>query len=84
MSKRVRTKDQEINNPCLKESNMSYKCLKENGYDRDLCEKYFANYAACKTFWGKVTTDRRNKGIHPFLPPPEEREKVKEEYLSKT
>ncbi|XP_049764107.1 coiled-coil-helix-coiled-coil-helix domain-containing protein 7 [Schistocerca cancellata] len=70
------------NNPCLKEQEMSLKCLGANNYDKDACSKHFDNYNACKKFWDAVRSDRRVKGIVPYLPPAEEREKVKEEYIA--
>ncbi|XP_067005059.2 coiled-coil-helix-coiled-coil-helix domain-containing protein 7 isoform X2 [Anabrus simplex] len=71
----------EYNNPCIKEQEMSYKCLSDNGYDREKCSLQFANYKGCKEFWNRVRSDRRSKGIYPYLPVPEEREKIREEYM---
>ncbi|CAK1543375.1 unnamed protein product [Leptosia nina] len=75
--------DAERNNPCLKEQEASYNCLSRNGYNADKCEQYFDNYNTCKKFWGKVSQDRRSKGLAPYLPEVSEREKVKEDYLKK-
>jgi len=72
-----------LSNPCLKEQEQSYKCLSQNNYDKDKCAHFFANYTACHKFWSKVQLDRRRKGIRPFLPRPEERDRIKEEYLQK-
>ncbi|KAH8378806.1 hypothetical protein KR009_001433 [Drosophila setifemur] len=71
----------ERDNPCLKEQDLSFKCLNKNNFDRDKCEFYFANYNNCKEFWNKVRADRRAKGIAPYLPPIEEREAIKSEYM---
>ncbi|KAG6438929.1 hypothetical protein O3G_MSEX000338 [Manduca sexta] len=68
-------------NPCLKEQEMSYECLNKNGFDHAKCENYFDNYNTCKKFWGKVYSDRRAKGIRPYLPDIEEREKIKADYI---
>lgn len=43
--------DQQKHNPCLKEQNLSYKCLGDNNYDKDKCQLEFENYKACKGFW---------------------------------
>lgn len=34
-------------------------------------------------FQGKVYNDRRARGLHPYLPEVEDREKIKQEYLGK-
>ncbi|XP_026750601.1 coiled-coil-helix-coiled-coil-helix domain-containing protein 7 [Galleria mellonella] len=68
-------------NPCLKEQEQSYECLNKNGFDHEKCEKYFDNYNTCKKFWGQVSRNRRSKGIQPYLPDVEEREKIKAEYF---
>ncbi|XP_005103878.1 coiled-coil-helix-coiled-coil-helix domain-containing protein 7 [Aplysia californica] len=67
--------------PCVKEHDMALKCLDDGGYDRSKCEDFFTNYRNCRKFWKFVSDDRRKKGITPYLPPPEEREQVKTEYL---
>ncbi|KAG8224023.1 hypothetical protein J437_LFUL001100 [Ladona fulva] len=68
-------------NPCAKEEAMSYKCLDENNFDREKCAIYFANYTKCQEFWTKIRAERRAKGIKPYLPFPEERERIKAEYM---
>lgn len=73
--------EQRNNNPCFKEQKLSMKCLEDNGYDYDKCQAYFANFKACKGFWLAIVKDRRRKGIHPALPPLEERDSIKQEYL---
>ncbi|XP_076624017.1 coiled-coil-helix-coiled-coil-helix domain-containing protein 7 [Colletes latitarsis] len=73
--------NQELNNPCLKEHNLSLKCLDINDYKHEKCEMYFANYKVCKAFWRQVRIDRKQRGIIPHLPLPEDRDKVKTEYL---
>ncbi|KAK2586067.1 hypothetical protein KPH14_008359 [Odynerus spinipes] len=74
-------RDQAINNPCLKEHDLSLQCLNDNNYIPDACTDYFENYRTCKHFWQRVTADRKSKNIKPFLPPVEERIKIKNEYL---
>ncbi|XP_076236087.1 coiled-coil-helix-coiled-coil-helix domain-containing protein 7 [Calliopsis andreniformis] len=76
------TRNQELYNPCLKEHNMSFKCLENNNFIQVNCAVYFENYKNCQYFWKKVMADRRMRGISPILPAPEEREKLKTEYLS--
>ncbi|XP_063218027.1 coiled-coil-helix-coiled-coil-helix domain-containing protein 7 [Bacillus rossius redtenbacheri] len=73
----------DYNNPCLKEHRLSLKCLDDNSYDKEKCEIFFANYKVCKAFWTHVRNERKRQGIEPFLPPPEERVKIKEEFLQK-
>ncbi|XP_063585148.1 uncharacterized protein LOC134762546 [Penaeus indicus] len=71
----------EENNPCIKEYNLSMKCLYEKVMNRESCGLYFDNYRICKTFWTRIIRDRRRRGIIPVVPPVSEREKVKKEYL---
>ncbi|KAH8339098.1 hypothetical protein KR074_003973 [Drosophila pseudoananassae] len=71
----------ERDNPCLKEQELSYKCLNKNNFDREKCEIYFVNYNNCKEFWNNVRSDRRAKGTAPYLPPIEERDAIKAEYM---
>ncbi|XP_072170418.1 coiled-coil-helix-coiled-coil-helix domain-containing protein 7-like [Diadema setosum] len=68
----------EDKNPCLAEANASYQCLHDHNFDRQSCERYFANYKNCKNFWGRVMKERRRQGITPILPDPEERKKILE------
>ncbi|XP_022123542.1 coiled-coil-helix-coiled-coil-helix domain-containing protein 7 [Pieris rapae] len=77
----LKNPDAERNNPCLKEQEASYRCLDKNGFDAEKCELYFDNYNTCKKFWGKVSKDRRAKGLTPYLPDLTEREHVKQQYL---
>ncbi|XP_031830353.1 coiled-coil-helix-coiled-coil-helix domain-containing protein 7 [Nomia melanderi] len=74
-------RDQNINNPCLKEHELALNCLTNNQDLMKRCVLYFENYRNCKTFWNDVMKDRKSRGIEPQLPVPEEREKVKAEYL---
>ncbi|KAH8372032.1 hypothetical protein KR093_009761 [Drosophila rubida] len=76
-----RNSNAERDNPCLKEQELSYKCLNKNNFDREKCEIYFVNYNNCKEFWNKVRSERRSKGIVPYLPPVEERAALKAEYM---
>lgn len=80
--KKLQQHKNEINNPCIKENDMVFKCLEKNNYQHEKCTAYFENYKFCKHFWGKVRSDRRREGKVPYLPPPEEREKIRAEYIS--
>ncbi|XP_008544557.1 coiled-coil-helix-coiled-coil-helix domain-containing protein 7 [Microplitis demolitor] len=72
------------NNPCLKEHRLSLKCIADNYENKnEACAVYFDNYKACKKFWNNVYSDRKRRGVEPYLPPPDEREKIKSDYLSK-
>ncbi|XP_022688573.1 coiled-coil-helix-coiled-coil-helix domain-containing protein 7-like isoform X1 [Varroa jacobsoni] len=82
MSKSNMRKDQNENNPCLREQEISLKCLEQNGYDKDKCGLQFLNYKRCKVFWTRVIRDRQSRGISPDLPPIEERARAKKEYLN--
>lgn len=75
-------RDQEQFNACWKEHQLSQQCLDKNNYDYDKCTLYFKNYKSCKYFWANVISERRRNGIEPYMPSPEEREKIKAEYLS--
>ncbi|KAK9701844.1 hypothetical protein QE152_g30343 [Popillia japonica] len=76
-------RNQEETNPCLKEQELSYKCLSMNNYDKDKCQLEFENYKTCKGFWMSIQSERRRKGIKPYLPTIEDREKIKREYFAK-
>ncbi|XP_066592683.1 coiled-coil-helix-coiled-coil-helix domain-containing protein 7 [Prorops nasuta] len=69
--------------PCMKERELSSKCLSDNNYNHDACKLYFDNYNNCNKFWDAVYRDRRHKNIRPLLPPIDEREQVRQEYLAK-
>lgn len=73
----------ELLNPCLKEQELTYRCYDLHNYDKEKCFLEIENYKTCKKFWGKISALRRSQGIKPSLPPVEEREKIKQEYLSK-
>ncbi|PSN39410.1 hypothetical protein C0J52_18650 [Blattella germanica] len=79
---KLRQLKNEVNNPCVKEHDMVFKCLDKNNYNYEKCNDYFENYKGCKNFWGRVRADRRKNGIVPNLPPPEEREKIRAEYVA--
>ncbi|XP_046738585.1 coiled-coil-helix-coiled-coil-helix domain-containing protein 7 [Diprion similis] len=79
--KRLSRLDSEENNPCLKEHHLSLKCLNDNNADHDACSLHFINYKNCKDFWYQVTRERRRHGVTPYLPPPAERLKIKEDYF---
>ena len=66
--------------PCALESMQSMKCLEENDYNRNLCMAQFANYRACKKFWGEVYSARKRAGIQPHMTPIEDRAAMKALY----
>ncbi|XP_017881881.1 coiled-coil-helix-coiled-coil-helix domain-containing protein 7 [Ceratina calcarata] len=74
--------DQELINPCYKESLISAQCLERNQYDYTLCEVQFENYRVCKRFWSSVISKRRLEGVMPIVPPPDEREKIRKEFIN--
>ncbi|KAB7504434.1 Coiled-coil-helix-coiled-coil-helix domain-containing protein 7 [Armadillidium nasatum] len=69
-------------NPCIHEQKLSMKCLNDNNFDKESCYEFFDNYNKCKDFWGAIQLDRRRKRIRPYLPPVEERETIKKEYMA--
>ncbi|KYQ51968.1 Coiled-coil-helix-coiled-coil-helix domain-containing protein 7 [Trachymyrmex zeteki] len=82
-SRHTLRRNQETDNPCYKEHLMSLKCLNSNpDKTENPCELYFINYKNCKDFWASVRRERRSKGIKPYLPPPEERAKIKTDFLN--
>jgi len=72
----------ELNNPCLNEQKQVQRCMDKSGYDKEKCQLHMNNYNTCKRFWGEVRVRRRREGLPP-LPPPEEREAIKKEFLAK-
>ncbi|KYM97860.1 PREDICTED: coiled-coil-helix-coiled-coil-helix domain-containing protein 7 [Cyphomyrmex costatus] len=80
-SRHTLRRDQQIDNPCYKEHLMSLKCVTSNK-TKDTCTQYFINYRNCKDFWASVQRERRLKGIKPYLPPLEERAKIKTDFLN--
>ncbi|KAJ8925831.1 hypothetical protein NQ315_009683 [Exocentrus adspersus] len=77
----MKNQDAEKNNPCLKEQLLSYQCFNDNNFDKEACQLEIENYKTCKSFWHFVTAYRRKKGILPYVPPVEERESIKREFL---
>ena len=75
---RKRQKEQD---PCFDESNISLEC--QNTYGKDKCEREINNTRLCVAFWRSVEKYRRANHIFPFKPPPEEREKIKQEELER-
>lgn len=71
----------EYDNPCMKEHDMSLQCLSDNNNAHYACKNYFDNYKNCQYFWKQVIKDRKKKNIEPYLPHPQDRVKVKNEYL---
>ncbi|XP_076091341.1 coiled-coil-helix-coiled-coil-helix domain-containing protein 7-like [Mytilus galloprovincialis] len=72
-----------LRHPCNREKEMSYQCLEDNGYDRGRCEMYFENYRNCSKFWNRVSWERLFRGIKPSIPPPDERDAVREEFAKR-
>jgi len=79
--KKVSPYNDENINACLQEMNMVNRCMSKNNYDKDMCSKEMDNYKGCKKFWTFVQNDRKKKNIEPKLPLPEDREKIRQEYL---
>ena len=67
--------------PCAQERANSMKCLEKNNYDHSACEKQFANYKSCKTFWMNVRRGRAYNRIYPHLPDMDERIRIKKKYM---
>ncbi|XP_014467220.1 PREDICTED: coiled-coil-helix-coiled-coil-helix domain-containing protein 7 [Dinoponera quadriceps] len=75
-------RDQNTDNPCYQEQLLSLKCLDLHQDNRNECKIYFTNYNNCSKFWATVWRDRKLKDIKPYLPPVEERAKIKADYLN--
>lgn len=73
----------EANEPCGKERQLSLNCLEDHDYDHSKCSLAFENFRFCKQFWNRIYRERAEKGIRPFLPPPEEREAIQREHIEK-
>ncbi|CAB0035700.1 unnamed protein product [Trichogramma brassicae] len=76
---------QESDNPCLKEKQLSFDCMarcNQQNYEKE-CEVFFVNYKNCRNFWSSVEKQRKWQGIEPNMPPPEEREKIRSEFMGK-
>lgn len=69
--------------PCAKERQISLDCLEDHDYDHSKCQLAFENFRFCKQFWNRIHKERAAKGIRPYLPPPEEREAIRREYLER-
>lgn len=69
-------------NPCFEEQELSYRCFSKYNYDKEKCTLQIENYKACKNFWGEIRAYRRRQGQYPLLPPLEERQRIKQEYLA--
>ena len=70
-------------NACLKEIDMVNRCMIHNNHNKDMCSKQMDNYSECKKFWNRVEFDRMRNGIWPRLPMPEDRERIRLEYMNK-
>ena len=75
------TRVTEQKDPCHREREFSMKCVETNCYDHSACQKHYANYKACKTFWMNVRRARVENGISPPLPSAEEQARIKKKYL---
>ncbi|CAD5122666.1 DgyrCDS11076 [Dimorphilus gyrociliatus] len=75
--------DNDMKNPCILEHRLALRCLDERGYNKDQCGIFFTNYKNCKTFWDRIVKDRKRKGIKPYLPPPTERQTIKDSHEQK-
>ena len=73
----------ETKNPCLAESKLALKCMNEHS-DQSKCEPYYTNVRNCRVFWDKVRRDRKRAGIEPHLPLPEERAKIRKEFMARS
>ncbi|KAL6426608.1 hypothetical protein ACFW04_009187 [Cataglyphis niger] len=82
VKKHALQRNQEMYNPCYKEHLLSLKCLDSNQEERQACEVYFINYKNCKDFWATVQSERKSKGIRPYMPSLEERKKIRADYLN--
>lgn len=69
--------------PCVLEHDIVLKCFDDKNYDHKQCSRESDNYRLCKRFWAFVSADRIKKRVFPGVPPPEDREQVKQEYLAK-
>lgn len=70
-------------NPCWIESQQTLDCILDNFGDKKPCSKLIANYKVCKEFWFRIQKEREKKGVEPYLPPPNEREKIKKQFFEK-
>ncbi|CAH1116323.1 unnamed protein product [Phaedon cochleariae] len=79
----MKNSNAEINNPCIKEQELTYKCFNDHNFDKAACQLEIHNYKVCKSFWHSVKQQRIKDGLRPILPPVEDRESIKQEYFSK-
>lgn len=78
---RSKSKKSKDSDPCRKEAEISLECLTEYEGSQVICYQEIGNYATCKSFWHNVKQYRQAHNIEPYLPPPEERSKYKEEFF---
>lgn len=69
------------NDPCFEEGQVSLDC-QTNYFDS--CAKEIENLKTCRTFWHNVKKDRKAKEIYPILPPIEERQEIKKQFMQRT
>lgn len=65
-------------NACIHEMKETQLCMEKNNYDRDQCVDPFYNYRDCQKFWHQIVVKRRQQRIEPELPPPHERQQIKD------
>lgn len=70
--------------PCFQEADISLSCQQDSGFDPESCLREVENFKTCKTFWHNVKRERIKAGLHPPLPPVEEREQIKKDFMIKT
>lgn len=68
--------------PCLKEKQLSLKCLDANNYDYSKCQLAFENFKFCRQFWEEVRKYRRRFSVQPHMPAAEEREEIYKLYTA--
>ncbi|CCD23467.1 Cox23p NDAI_0B04330 [Naumovozyma dairenensis CBS 421] len=51
----------EYYDPCQESSQMSFKCLDRNNFDRDKCHEYFDAYRECKKQWLMARRNNRSQ-----------------------
>ncbi|VUZ47388.1 unnamed protein product [Hymenolepis diminuta] len=64
--------------PCVEPKELAENCLNQYSFFKN-CRKYIVNLQLCREFWARVKNERREQGIQPILPAPEEREKILDE-----
>jgi len=76
----IQSQRRQESDPCSVESEISLDCQSSTRF-RENCSKEIENFKTCKDFWYRVKKDRIAKGIEPHLPPQEEREEIKKQFM---